>query len=101
MIMLTERGTRPSLACTRNGGLVASRAGLAVGVGGADLCVAVRACQHRGGDVPASVVDKHDRRSSRGGLPLVAPDQQRRDDREECPALFCQVVLVAGWVLVV
>src|SRR5229473_1989778 len=95
---MPERGTRRSPAGARNGGLVASRAGLAVGVGGGDLCVAVRACQHRGGDVPARVVDEQDRRSARGGRPLVAPGHQRGGDREQGPALFCQVVLVAGRV---
>src|SRR5260370_8260400 len=76
-----------------------SRPRLAVGVGGGDFAVAVRARQYRGSDVPAGVVDEHDRRAGRGGGPLITPADQRRDDWEQVPALVRQVVLIPGRVL--
>ena len=57
----------------RGGGCGAgARARRAVGVGRGDLAVAVRAGQHRRGDVSAGVVDQHDRRPRFGRRPGVA-----------------------------
>ena len=88
----------PSSACLGSG-QAAARSGLAVCVGGGDSAVAVRAGQHRDGDVAAGVVYEHDRRPAGTGRPLVAPGQQGRDDREQRPAIAGQVVLVPGRVL--
>src|SRR6266581_5343982 len=88
-------------AARRCRGGPASRAGRAAGVAGSDLAVAVRAGQHRLGDVTAGVMDEHDRRPGRGGSPSVAPVQHRGDDGEQRQALLGQLVLVPWRVLAV